>query len=157
MGGSTRTGKPDRRRDIRVANPELAAEADSAAIEAWARQVLDGEGQGPVSLSITFLPEHEMRRLNASALGSDRVTDVIAFPLAHVGVLAGDVYICPAEARRTAAAEHLPAREELLRLVVHGVLHVVGHDHPQGEERTESPMWMRQERYVARLATAGDS
>ncbi len=140
-----------------MANPELAAEADAAAVEAWACQVLDGEGQGAVSLSITFLPEAEMRRLNAGSLGRDQVTDVIAFRLAHVGRLAGDVYVCPAMARQAAEAEGVATREELLRLVVHGVLHVVGHDHPEGEERSRSPMWMRQEEYVARLASTRDS
>jgi probable rRNA maturation factor len=139
-----------------VANPELATEADPATVDSWARQVLDAEGQDVVSLSVTFLPETEMRHLNASALGRDHPTDVIAFRLTHVDRLAGDIYVCPAVARRAAAAERVPAREELLRLVVHGVLHVVGHDHPEGEDRTRSPMWIRQEHYVARLAAGGD-
>ncbi|MDH3291030.1 MAG: rRNA maturation RNase YbeY [Gemmatimonadota bacterium] len=139
-----------------MANAELAAEADPATVESWARRVLDGERQDVVSLSVTFLPETEMHHLNASALGRDHATDVIAFRLTHVDRLAGDIYICPAVARRAAAAERVPAREELLRLVVHGVLHVLGHDHPEGEDRTRSPMWIRQEDYVARLAAGGD-
>jgi probable rRNA maturation factor len=40
-------------------------------------------------------------------------------------------------------------REEIARLVVHGTLHVAGHDHPDGESRTRSPMWKRQERILA--------
>jgi probable rRNA maturation factor len=39
-------------------------------------------------------------------------------------------------------------REELLRLVVHGVLHVLGHDHPEDDARYTSPMWRRQERLL---------
>jgi probable rRNA maturation factor len=46
----------------------------------------------------------------------------------------------------------VPEREELARLVVHGTLHVLGWDHPETEDRTRSPMWRRQERYVDRLA-----
>jgi probable rRNA maturation factor len=42
-------------------------------------------------------------------------------------------------------------REELTRLIVHGVLHVLGHDHPDGDDRAESPMWRRQERLVQTL------
>jgi probable rRNA maturation factor len=38
-----------------------------------------------------------------------------------------------------------------LRLVVHGTLHVLGHDHPTGASRTTSPMWRRQERILARV------
>jgi probable rRNA maturation factor len=41
-------------------------------------------------------------------------------------------------------------REELVRLVVHGVLHALGHDHPEGEARLRSPMWLRQEALVKR-------
>jgi probable rRNA maturation factor len=43
-------------------------------------------------------------------------------------------------------------REELIRLVVHGTLHVLGYDHPDHGERERSPMWRRQERYVEALA-----
>ncbi len=42
----------------------------------------------------------------------------------------------------------MPLREELIRLVVHGTLHALGRTHPEGEGRTRSPMWRRQERYV---------
>jgi probable rRNA maturation factor len=43
------------------------------------------------------------------------------------------------------------AQEELLRLVVHGTLHVLGHDHPESDARTKSPMWRKQERILARV------
>ena len=42
-------------------------------------------------------------------------------------------------------------REEIVRLVVHGTLHVLGWDHPEDGDRMRSPMWRRQERYVGRL------
>jgi probable rRNA maturation factor len=62
------------------------------------------------------------------------------------------VYICPWVARREARALGIPLRQELIRLVVHGTLHALGRDHPEGEERTRSTMWRRQERYVEALA-----
>jgi probable rRNA maturation factor len=40
----------------------------------------------------------------------------------------------------------------LIRLVVHGTLHALGREHPEGQERTRSAMWRRQERYVEALA-----
>jgi len=87
-----------------------------------------------------------------AAVGKDRATDVIAFGLPHDGVLTGDIYVCPAVARQAARELGVPEREELVRLVVHGVLHVLGYDHPASARRTASPMWRRQERYVSRLA-----
>jgi len=38
---------------------------------------------------------------------------------------------------------------------VHGVLHILGHDHPENDDRERSPMWRRQEKIVARLSTEG--
>ncbi len=104
-------------------------------------------------ISVTFLGRDSMRRLNAAHKGHDRPTDVLSFPLvAPGGQIVGDVYICPWVARREAEARGIPLREELIRLVIHGTLHVLGHDHPEGAERTRSGMWRRQERYVEALA-----
>jgi probable rRNA maturation factor len=104
-------------------------------------------------ISVTFLGRDSMRRLNAAHKGHDRPTDVLSFPLAAPGgQLVGDVYICPWVARREAQARGISLREELIRLVIHGTLHALGHDHPEGAERTKSGMWRRQERYVEALA-----
>ena len=104
-------------------------------------------------ISVTFLGRDSMRRLNATHKGHDRPTDVLSFRLAGpVDQVVGDVYICPWVARREAHARGIPLREELIRLVVHGTLHALGHDHPEGVERTRSLMWRRQERYVEALA-----
>jgi probable rRNA maturation factor len=104
-------------------------------------------------ISITFLGRDAMRRLNAEHKGRDRPTDVLAFPLADPsGPIIGDVYICSWVARQEARARAIPLREELIRLVVHGTLHVLGREHPEGPERTRSAMWRRQERYVEAFA-----
>ena len=104
-------------------------------------------------ISVTFLGRESMRRLNAEHKGNDRPTDVLAFALTgHSGEVIGDVYVCPWVARREASARAIPLRQELIRLVVHGTLHVLGRDHPEGPERTRSAMWRRQERYVEALA-----
>jgi len=66
--------------------------------------------------------------------------------------LIGDIYIAPAIARAHAKRHRVTEREEAVRLVVHGVLHVVGLDHPDGAGRIVSPMWRRQEQLVRRLS-----
>lgn len=104
-------------------------------------------------VSVAFLGPIGMRRLNQEWMDHDRPTDVLSFALPGPGgELVGDVYICPAMARAEAMRLGIPVRQELIRLVVHGTLHVLGYDHPAGAGRTRSPMWRRQERYVKALA-----
>jgi probable rRNA maturation factor len=104
-------------------------------------------------ISVTFLGRESMRRLNAEHKGRDRPTDVLAFPLDDpTGQTIGDVYICSWVARQEARARGIPLREELIRLVIHGTLHALGREHPEGPERTSSAMWRRQERYVEALS-----
>jgi probable rRNA maturation factor len=114
--------------------------------------VLRGERRDAL-VSVTFLGRDAMRRLNAEHTGRKRPTDVLSFELTDpAGRAVGDVYICPWVARREARARGVPLRQELLRLVVHGTLHALGREHPEGEGRTTSAMWRRQERYVDALA-----
>ena len=104
-------------------------------------------------ISITFLGRDSMRRLNATHKRHDRPTDVLTFALGDSRAqVIGDVYICPWVARREARARGIPLRQELIRLVVHGTLHALGREHPEGDDRTRSVMWRRQERYVEALA-----
>ncbi|HEY8256821.1 MAG TPA: rRNA maturation RNase YbeY [Gemmatimonadales bacterium] len=114
--------------------------------------VLRGERR-EASISVTFLGPEAMRRLNARHKGKDRPTDVLAFALEGPGDRAvGDVYLCASVARQEARARDLPLREELTRLIVHGTLHALGWEHTEGDARTRSAMWRRQERYVEALA-----
>ncbi len=104
-------------------------------------------------ISITFIGRDAMRRLNARHKGHDEPTDVITFALRDPdGRAVGDVYVCPWVAGRSARAGRMPLREELVRVIVHGTLHALGRDHPEGTARTRSAMWRRQERYVEALA-----
>lgn len=121
-------------------------------VERVVREVMRRERR-QATVSVTFLGRESMRRLHAEHKGVDRPTDVLAFALPEPdGTLLGDLYICPWMAAREAGRHRVSLRQELIRLVVHGTLHVLGWDHPEGEGRTGSAMWRRQERYVAALA-----
>ena len=116
-----------------------------------ARRVLRAEGVRGAALSVAFVGRRRIRSLGRRYLGRDRDTDVIAFALPGApGIVVGDVYVSPEAAARAARRFGVGTREELRRLVVHGILHVLGYDHPEGEERTSSAMWSRQERLLRR-------
>lgn len=113
-----------------------------------AAAVLTGERAAGASLALAFVGPARIRSLNKAWFGKDRPTDVIAFNYDGRPPF-GEVFICPAIAARNARRFEVSPREEILRLVVHGVLHVLGYDHPEGADRMASPMWRRQERYLA--------
>jgi probable rRNA maturation factor len=119
-----------------------------------AAATLEAERVRDAMLSITFVGRVAMSELNRRYLGHQGPTDIISFGLGRSGkrgAVVGDIYICPEVARDNAKRQRIPIGEEMLRLVVHGTLHVLGHDHPTGKSRTASAMWRRQERILARV------
>jgi rRNA maturation RNase YbeY len=120
--------------------------------------VLRAERVKDALLSITFVDNRRIAALNRAHLGHAGPTDVISFGFrreAEGAPVIGDVYIGADVARAAARAHRIPVREELARLVVHGTLHVLGYDHPEGEARLDSAMWARQETLLARMTRTG--
>ena len=112
-----------------------------------ARATLLGEGIADAELSISLVTEEEIAGLHERYLHEDGPTDVLSFPLddeaGEDGLRQlGDVVIAPEIAARNNPDD--PAAE-LRLLLVHGILHLLGHDHMDDGERAE--MWARQERY----------
>jgi probable rRNA maturation factor len=128
-----------------------------ARVAAAVRAVLRSEKVRDAMISVAFVRKREIQRMNREHLRRNRPTDVIAFGFRASGrraPIVGDIYIAPDVARESARAHAVSVREEILRLVVHGTLHVLGHEHPETAARTRSPMWLKQERLVARLTRA---
>jgi probable rRNA maturation factor len=130
---------------------ELAAPLDEERVARALSAVAEAEGVTAGEMSVTFLEAEAMAALNEAHLGRPGPTDVIAFNLAEPRAPLGDIYVCSEAARVSAVEFGVELEEELLRLVVHGVLHVFGYDHPEGPERVESEMFRRQEAILARL------
>jgi probable rRNA maturation factor len=119
-----------------------------------ARATLRAERVRNALLSITLLDRAGIARLNRRHLGHSGATDVISFGFTRAtdrDPVIGDIYLCPDVARANAHDRGVPVPDEVARLVVHGVLHVLGHDHPVDDAREASEMWARQERLVRRL------
>jgi probable rRNA maturation factor len=123
-------------------------------VRAAAVAALKAEAVKDAMLSITFVGRATISAMNRRYLGHRGPTDVISFGLDRIGkrgAVVGDIYICAEVARENARRQGIPAGQEMLRLVIHGTLHVLGRDHPTGSTRTASPMWRKQERILARV------
>ena len=132
-------------------------------LDRWQRlatEVLRSEGvRGLAELALLFVSEAEMGELNELHMGKPGPTDVLAFPIdaseaeivlhgqpisrgpdrapadpGDMPLLLGDVVICPAVAARQAPQHAGTVEDELALLVVHGVLHVLGHDHDDDDQ-----------------------
>ena len=139
---------------VHVATEQVRIPVGRARVARAVESVLRGERVRDAEVSITFVTDRRIAQLNRDHLAHSGPTDVISFGFAPAVVgaaLTGDVYIAPAVARRNAMDHGSGIREELLRLVIHGTLHVLGHDHPVDAARVASPMWRRQERLLQRV------
>ncbi len=133
-------GAPDPESEARLA----------AAVEA----ALEASQIAAAEVSLALVDDDAIRTLNRDHLGHDRPTDVIAFPLWTDGDprVVGDIYIGVDQARRQAMEEQIDLAEELVRLAIHGALHVAGHDHPEpAADRAASRMYRLQEELVRRF------
>ena len=105
----------------------------TAIIEAI-RQTCKAHGCVSAMVSVVFVNDRRIRTINAKFLQHDYATDVITFPLDDVAV-DGEIYISVDTAAKQAKEYGVTLREELYRLVVHGVLHLLGFDDATPEMR----------------------
>ena len=124
-----------------VADEQTELDIDATRWADLATAVLRSGGHAG-ELTLTFVDRDEITALNEEHMGKAGPTDVLSFPLdddpsdVTAGpVLLGDVVICPAVAAEAASAHAGTIDDELALLTVHGVLHVLGHDHADDDER----------------------
>jgi probable rRNA maturation factor len=145
---------------VLVADEQSGVAVDLPRWQALAEAVLAAEGvRGNAELALLFVDETTIAELNSEFLGKQGPTDVLAFPIdaddivmangrAHdatgpdrspldpsdAPLLLGDVVVCPAVAMAQAPTHAGTPDDELALLIVHGILHVLGHDHATDEE-----------------------
>ncbi|MGB8981497.1 MAG: rRNA maturation RNase YbeY [Anaerolineales bacterium] len=105
-------------------------------------------------LSIVLTDDARLQELNRDYLGIDAPTDVLSFPASETDPQTGarylgDILISIPRARSQAEAGGHPLEAEVQLLVVHGVLHLLGHDHAQARQKAR--MWKAQAEILARL------
>jgi rRNA maturation RNase YbeY len=122
-----------------------------------AQAVLALIGEPSAELSVSFVGDRRMRRLNSRFRRQDRTTDVLAFAFregraphgfSRTAAQLGDVVIALPTAQRQAKAASRSLEEEIVTLLIHGVLHLCGYDHERG--RVEALRMRRKERHLRR-------
>ena len=96
------------------------------------------------SLGIIFVSEQYIRDINNQYRGVDSVTDVLSFGLGTKPFM-GEVYICPQYIKNNIHPDYL--KEEIIRDIIHGILHIVGYDHKGefSERNIQEEMFVKQE------------
>ena len=93
------------------------------------KQVCDGENILQGSVDVIFVDAERIRKLNTRFLKHNYPTDVLAFALQASGeCLEGEIYVCSEVAKDQAHEYNIPFEDELMRLVIHGMLHLTGYD-----------------------------
>ena len=101
-------------------------------------------------LSISFIDDTQMRELNSTYRKINRTTDVLSFPQGEGPdfTLLGDIIISVDTARRHADSYGVTLHEELKKLIIHGILHLLGHDH---KKKKETQIMREKENELAQL------
>lgn len=137
--------------EVVLQNTGRFADLRPTALWRWLERLVAAVAPQAESVSVRLCGDRSMRAMNRDFRGHDQVTDVLSFPgdaTIEPGHL-GDVVVCVPQARRQAAAREEPLEREMKLLLLHGVLHCMGHDHERdgGEmdrlERRLRRRWLR--------------
>ncbi|ACO04127.1 MAG TPA: rRNA maturation RNase YbeY [Persephonella sp.] len=95
-----------------------------------------------VEISITLTDDSTIKEINRQWRGKDKPTDVLSFPIDEKPPkyryrILGDVVISLPYAKKQAEEIGLPYREEIIRLLIHGILHLLGYDHERSEKEAQ--------------------
>lgn len=114
-----------------------------------AKKVLKAEKKEDSVLSIIFVKSTEMRKLNLEYRKKNQPTDVLSFPESSDGEnYLGEILICIPEVRKNARIYNQEFEEELKRVLIHGILHLLGYDH---ERKGDKMIIKKQENYLSHL------
>jgi probable rRNA maturation factor len=127
---------------------------DTRLLERAVRTALEHQSVRDVELTVVLTDDKQLRRLNRDFLGIDAPTDVLSFPASESDPETGRRYLgdilvsIPRAAGQARSAGHT-LQAEVQLLVVHGVLHLLGHDHARAGEK--ACMWAAQAEVLERL------
>ncbi len=115
-----------------------------------AKIVLKGENGKIEDISVAIITAGEIRKLNKRYRGKDEPTDVLSFEASELDFSLGEIVICLAKIRQNAKKLGFSFEEELARVFIHGLLHLLGYEHENGSKKAKL-MEQKQEYYLSKL------
>ncbi len=136
---------------VSIASPQEIVPVDRARMRETVRAVLDGEDVADAEISLAFVDNPTIHRLNQRYLQHDEPTDVLSFPLSEPNAsrLAGELVIGVEVAAEQASNRGHDVQVELVLYVIHGLLHLCGYDDYDDEDR--EAMRQRERYYLQQL------
>ena len=136
---------------VSVASPQEQVAIDRPRMRQVVRTVLEGEGEPEAEISLAFVDNPTIHRLNQRYLDHDEPTDVLSFPLsdARAKKLAGELVLGAEVAKEQAARRGHDVQAELALYVIHGLLHLCGYDDKTPEHT--AAMRARERHYLREL------
>ncbi len=134
---------------VEIVNVQRHYEIKKSKVKKVVKEVLNKEGRD-AKLSIAFVDNNEIKKLNKRFFNSDEVTDVIAFPLnSNKSFLSGEVVVSVETAVDTADRRKIDVEGEIFLYVVHGILHLLGYN--DGNEKDAKIMHEKESKILAVL------
>ena len=108
---------------------------------------------GKVNINIVFVTMDEIESLNKEFMKLEGPTDVLTFPY-HDEDVYGEIVICPEVVRKNAKEFSVDYEDELITVIIHGILHLAGYDHERENKKVDE-MFKKQKEYVERIKKEG--
>ena len=123
---------------------------DRSRIRRWLVKVIDEENKGPLSVSYIFCSDKYLQELNEKFLNHSSLTDILTFPdFSPEGKRTGDIFISIDRIRENAEKYGQPFERELHRVMVHGVLHLLGYDDRSKTDKAN--MTIKEDHYLYKI------
>ena len=122
----------------------------SSSIEKISEKVLTNSNYSKSDLNFIFCDDLKLNALKIEYFNEDVLTDVLAFPLRNDTVLESEIYISVDRAIDNAKENNITFQNEIIRLIVHSLLHLLGYN-DDTKERKEA-MFLKQEDYITQLS-----
>lgn len=104
-------------------------------IKKWIEATIISEGKTGETINIILTSNNKIRYLNRKYLKRDYLTDIIAFNYNRDDVICGDLFLNPDTIKKNAGKYKTKFSEEILRVIIHGVLHLIGYNDKNNAEK----------------------